>query len=75
MVNATPGGKYFNVAVGAIDLGNVYMQLIAGAEKKALESETIKRYEEKFQIFLAIGFALLCIEMAMSERRKDLNRA
>jgi len=76
MVNATPGGKYFNVATGTIDLGNVYMQLIASAEKKALESETIKRYEEKFQIFLAIGFVLLCCEMATSERRQERrNRA
>ncbi|MBW1900224.1 MAG: VWA domain-containing protein [Deltaproteobacteria bacterium] len=71
MVNATPGGRYFNVATGAIDLGNVYIQLIASADKKALESETIKRYEEKFQIFLAIGFILLCFEMAASERKKE----
>jgi hypothetical protein len=63
------------VSTGTIDLGNVYVQLIASAEKKALESETIKRYEEKFQIFLAIGFVLLCIEMATTDRKKDLNRA
>lgn len=75
MVNATPGGKYFNVATGTMDLGTVYMQLVASAEKKALESETIKRYEEKFQIFLAIGFALLCIEMATSEQKKERRRA
>lgn len=75
MVNVTPGGKYFNVATGAIDLGKVYMQLVAGAEKKALESETIKRYEEKFQIFLAIGLFLLCIEMVTSERKKESTHA
>jgi len=74
MVNATPGGKYFNVSTGTIDLGRVYMQLVAGADKKALESETIKRYEEKFQIFLAIGLFLLSIEIVTSERKKDLNR-
>ena len=71
MVNATPGGKYLNVATGAIDLGDVYLQLIATAGKKKLESETIKRYEEKFQIFLAIAFILLCIEMITSERRQE----
>ena len=71
MVNATPGGKYFNVATGTIDLGEVYRQLIASAQKKALESETIKRYEEKFQIFLAIGFFILCLEMVTSERKKE----
>jgi len=68
MVNATAGGKYLNVSTGTFDLGNVYISLIASAEKKALESGTIKRYEEKFQIFLAIGFILLCIEMVISER-------
>jgi Ca-activated chloride channel family protein len=74
MVNATPGGKYFNVSTGTIDLGSVYMQLVASADKKALESETIKRYEEKFQIFLALGLFLLSIEMMTSDRKKDLNR-
>lgn len=74
MVNATPGGKYLNVATGTIDLGNVYRSLIASADKKALESETIKRYEEKFQIFLTMGFILLCIEMITSERRRQQNK-
>lgn len=71
MVNVTPGGKYFNVATGTIDLGTVYRQLIAGAEKKELESETIKRYEEKFQIFLSIAFFLLCVEFIVSERKRE----
>ncbi len=70
MVNATPGGKYLNVATGAIDLGNVYARLIATAEKKHLESETIKRYEEKFQIFLAAAFFLLAVEFLVTERKK-----
>jgi Ca-activated chloride channel family protein len=70
MVNATPGGRYFNVATSAIDLGEVYIQLIAGAEKKELASETIRRYEEKYQIFLAVGFILLCLEMMIQERKR-----
>lgn len=70
MVNVTPGGKYFNVATGTIDLGTVYRQLIAGAEKKELESETIKRYEEKFQIFLSIALLFLCIEFIVSDRKR-----
>ena len=71
MVNVTPGGKYFNVATGTIDLGTVYRQLIAGAAKKDLESETIKRYEEKFQIFLCCAFILLCLEFVLSERKRE----
>ena len=70
MVNATPGGKYLNVATGTIDLGDVYTRLIASADKKALESQTIKQYEEKFQIFLGIAFCLLSTEMLVSERRR-----
>ncbi len=70
MVNATPGGKYLNVATGTIDLGNVYTRLIATADKKQLESDTIKRYEEKFQIFLAVAFIILCIELLINERKK-----
>ena len=70
MVNATSGGKYFNVATGAIDLGDVYTKLVATAEKRELESETIKRYEEKFQIFLGTGLVFLCAEMLVSERKR-----
>ena len=71
MVNATPGGRYLNVSTGTIDLGRVYQRLIADAEKKMLASETIKRYEEKFQIFVAIAFVLICIEMITRERRQE----
>ncbi len=70
MVNATPGGKYLNVATGTIDLGRVYLNLVASAEKKDLESDTIKRYEEKFQIFLAVALFFLCVEMIISEQKK-----
>jgi len=72
MVNATPGGKYLNVATGTIDLGNVYARLIATADKKQLESDTIKRYEEKFQVFLAVAFMVLCIELLINDRKKVL---
>jgi Ca-activated chloride channel family protein len=72
MVNATPGGKYLNVATGTIDLGNVYSRLIATADKKQLESTTIKRYEEKFQIFLAAAIIILCLELLVSERKKTV---
>jgi len=72
MVNATPGGRYLNVTTGAIDLGAVYQKLVASAEKKELESKTVKRYEEKFQIFLALAFALLCIEAMLGHRRKGV---
>lgn len=70
MVNATPGGRYLNVATGTIDLGDVYMKLVARAEKRALESRTVERYEEKFQIFLIGMIILLCGELLVSERKR-----
>ena len=71
MALATPGGRYLNVATGTIDLGEVYLQLIGSAEKKELEEETIEKYEEKFQVFLALGFLLLVLEALISERRTE----
>jgi len=70
IVNATPGGKYLNVATGAINLDQVYTDLVASAEKREVEAQTVKRFEEKFQIFLAIGIAILMADALVSERRK-----
>jgi Ca-activated chloride channel homolog len=70
MAASTPGGRYLNVATGAFDLGAIYRDLVASAEKKALEARTVTRYEEKFQVFLALAFALLVMEALIGERRK-----
>lgn len=70
MAMATPGGKYLNVATGAIDMGKVYQSLILSADRGDLKSETIRRYDEKFQIFLAFAFGLLLAEMLAGERQK-----
>lgn len=72
MVNSTPGGKYLNVSTGTIDLGKVYTTLVSSAEKMELKSETIKRYEEKFQIFLFIAIILLFIEFITSEKIREV---
>jgi Ca-activated chloride channel homolog len=69
MVNATPGGRYLNVATGAIDLGDVYLRLVATAGKTDLGSSIYERYEEKYQIFLGFGFLLLCAGTALRERK------
>ena len=74
MVNATPGGKYLNVATGTIDLGDVYSKLVADAEKRELESRTVKLYEEKFQIPLAVAFVLLCVEFLVGERKRGAGK-
>jgi Ca-activated chloride channel family protein len=71
MARATPGGKYLNVATGAIDMGKVYQSLILSADRKDLKSETIRRYDEKFQVFLALALLLLIAEMAAGDRKKE----
>jgi Ca-activated chloride channel family protein len=70
MANATPGGKYLNVSTGAIDLGDVYLKLVASEEKRDLEAKTMTLYEEKFQIFLAAALVFLVAEMVVGERRR-----
>jgi len=70
MVNSTDGGRYLNVATGTFDLGEIYLQLVASAEKKELESKTIDRYEERFQIFLALALVCLSLEFVISDRSK-----
>ena len=61
MAAATPGGKYLNVGTGAFDLGEIYLRLIASAEKKELQGDVIMKYQELFQIFILISFVILLI--------------
>jgi len=70
IVLATPGGKYLNVATGNFDLVELYRDLIAGSAQKQLEATTVLRYDEKFQIFLALALVLLVIEVLISERKR-----
>jgi Ca-activated chloride channel family protein len=71
VVYATDGGKYLSVEPGTtLDLGEIYARLIDAAEKRELESVTMMKYDEKFQIFLALGIVLITCEALISERKK-----
>ena len=71
VVIATNGGKYLSVKPGTtLDLGQIYEKLIASAQKRELESVTMMQYDEKFQIFLALGIVLIIWETLISERKK-----
>lgn len=72
---ATPGGKYLNVATGNIDLDLVYADLVASADKRDFEARTVQRFEEKFQIFLALALLVLALEFHLGERRRPLPEA
>ena len=71
IVYATDGGKYLSVEPGTtLDLGQIYESLIASAQKRQLESTTMLKYDEKFQVFIALGLFLIICEVFISERRK-----
>ncbi|MBN2211500.1 MAG: VWA domain-containing protein [Sedimentisphaerales bacterium] len=68
---ATEGGKYLSVEPGTtLDLGQIYEELIVSAQKRQLESATMMRYDEKFQIFLTLALALVIWEYLTSDRKK-----
>ena len=68
---AADGGKYLTVAPGTtMDLGRIYEDLIASAEKRELESVSMMKYDEKFQVFIALAIGMLIGEVLISERRK-----
>jgi len=71
VVYATEGGKYLSVEPGTtLDLGQIYESLIASAQKRQIESMTMLKYDEKFQIFVALGLVLIICEVFISERKK-----
>lgn len=71
IVYTTEGGKYLSVKPGTtLDLGEIYEDLIASAEKRELESATMMTYDEKYQIFVALGIVLIVCEALISERKK-----
>lgn len=67
---ATPGGAYIPVQTGTFDLGKIYTDLVASAQRRKLESTTVLQYDEKFQIFLALALILIVTEECISERKK-----
>lgn len=66
MANATPSGRYLNVATGAVDLGEVYKTLIASTEKTETGIDKMTVSEERFQLFIALAIFLLILEMLLS---------
>ncbi len=71
IVYATDGGRFLAVRPGeTFNLNDIYADMIASARKRELESVTMMKYDEKFQIFIALAIVLLTAEAMISERRK-----
>ena len=66
---ATPGGKYIDLGRGNPDLKNVFQET-KGPSGDSQPTRTIRRRQERFQLFLALALLLLCIEPLFGERKK-----
>ena len=66
---ASHDGKYLNVATGNINLDQVYEQFVKEAEQRELESQSVIRYDERYQIFLLLALAFLVGETLIRERK------
>ena len=67
LAGVTPGGRYVNVATGNFDLGVLYTQLIAGADRQLLERTEREVFQERFQPFLAAALVLLALEFLLPD--------
>jgi Ca-activated chloride channel family protein len=66
----TTGGSYVKAASIEFGLDLIYDEKLSKMEKGDLEDKMVKKYNEKFQIPLAIAFLLICLETFIRERRK-----
>ncbi len=67
LAGVTPGGRSVNVATGNVDLGVLYTQLIAGADRQLLERTEREVFQERFQPFLAAALMLLALEFLLPD--------
>ena len=68
------GGAYLPVRTGTFELDSIYADLVASAQKRELESAEIIEYDEKFQVFLALGILLIICEMLTKEKQAEGRR-
>ena len=74
IARATPGGAYFNVGTGTIQLDRVYRDLIATAPKARTDGADRRVFEEFFQLFLGAAVALVALHGVLGDgtvRRAD----
>lgn len=68
IAEATPGGRFLDVATGTFDLGSIYHAFIGEAPKSALGTRTVTQYRPLFQYFLLGALLLLIAEVLIPER-------
>jgi len=63
------GGRFYHAEPGHFELLDV-LDAINSMEKQKLDSQQFSRFEDRFQIPLAIALVLLVAEMLLSDRRR-----
>jgi Ca-activated chloride channel homolog len=63
------GGKFYHAEPGHFELLDVLKE-INGMEKRDLDADRFTRFEDRYQIPLALGIILLTLEMLISDRRR-----
>jgi Ca-activated chloride channel family protein len=63
------GARYVTAGAGGVGFDDLVDEL-AGVEGEALEERQVTRFEEQFQMFLAMALALLFVEWVWPERRR-----
>ena len=68
MIAEKTGGAYIRGTGGSLGLDGLFKDYIAPMERRELESTVERRYEDRFQVPLAVGLLLLFIESLMGDR-------
>ncbi|MBI4849783.1 MAG: VWA domain-containing protein [Nitrospirae bacterium] len=68
----TTGGSYIRATNTEFGLDLIYDEKLSKMERRDIENKMVKRYNEKFQIPLALALLLLCIEPFIRERRRKV---
>ena len=68
------GGAYLHASGPSLGLAELYRDHIATLEKRELQTTLERRFEQRYQIPLAIALALLVVEPLLGERRATITR-
>ncbi|MBI2192398.1 MAG: VWA domain-containing protein [Planctomycetes bacterium] len=63
------GGAYHRATGAGLELQEI-LKKIESLEKSELESQKLQRFQERYQLFLLAGFALLMVEAGLTDRRR-----
>jgi len=61
MTAGVPGGLYFDVATGSLNLRQIYQQVMEYAERTTTDARKVERYQEKFHLFLIAAVLVLLL--------------